>query len=425
MIDIFEEALTILNKIAKKSNINKATLDRLSSPELITTVNFPIVMDNGDVKIFTGYRSRYSTLLGSAKGGIRFHHKVNLSLINRLAFEMMIKCAIAGIPFGGGKGGVILDTSTVSSSELERISRGYIKAIAYAIGTDIDVPAPDVGTNATILGYMIDEYEKVKKIKEPAVLTGKPISLGGSLFRTEATGFGVANITNLFVKKLGKKPQDMKIAVQGFGNVGSFANKFLSELGFKIVAISDVGGGFYNENGIDVNAVFNAYYSPNNKTKSLYDETLHSITKDYKKIANNDLLELKVDILIPAAIDGVITANNVKKVKATYIVEGANAPIDDEANNILEQSNVEIVPDVLATSGGVIVSYFEWYQNKHNEKWEEVKVKEKLTEHLQKAFDNMYNIKNKQTQESLRTCAYLNALDLLNTALLKNINIKG
>jgi glutamate dehydrogenase (NADP+) len=424
-MDIFEEALVILNTISKKSNIHKATLSRLSSPELITTVNFPVLMDNGDIKIFTGYRSRYSTILGSAKGGIRFHHKVNLSLVSRLAFEMMIKCAIAGIPFGGGKGGVILDTSTVSNSELERIARGYIKAIAYAIGTDIDVPAPDVGTNATILGYMIDEYEKVKNVKEPAVLTGKPIHLGGSLFRTEATGFGVANITNLFVKKLGKQPQDMKIAVQGFGNVGSFANKFLSELGFKIVAISDVGGGFYNENGIDVNAVFNAYYSPNNKTKSLYDDTLHSITKDYKKIANNDLLELKVDILIPAAIDGVITVDNVNKVKATYIVEGANAPINDEANSILEQKNIQIVPDVLATSGGVIVSYFEWYQNKHNEKWEETKVKARLTEHLQKAFDNMYAIKDKQQEESLRTCAYLNALDLLDKAFLKNINIKG
>lgn len=419
MQDTFLESVEILNTVINKSNQSKSILQLISTPELQTIVNFPVKMDNGEVKVFFGFRSRYSTLLGPAKGGIRFHPNVNPTLVNKLAFEMMIKCSIAGLPYGGGKGGVVVDPASLSEAELERVSRGYIKAIAHNIGANIDVPAPDVGTNGKIMQYMLNEYETVKNVKEPAVITGKPVDLGGSVFRIEATGYGVAYITNLFAKQHNLQPNATAVAIHGFGNLGSYAAQYLYNMGYKVVAISDMDGGVYNKNGLNVPEILKVYRNSSKGFVTLYSPEMASVIADCTKVTNEELLELDIDVLIPAAIDNVITQTNASNIKAKYIVEGANAPIDNTADEILNQAGKVIIPDVLANSGGVTVSYFEWYQNLHNEKWDEEKVKNALSQSLDKSFNAIYSKQQANQGFTLRESAFLVALDRL-SAEIKN-----
>lgn len=417
--NIFQDSLKTLTKLAEEANINQMALEYMKKPERLITVNLPVRMDNGEIKIFTGYRAMYNTILGPAKGGTRFDLGVNADEVNALALWMTIKTALVGLPYGGGKGGVLVDASTLSRFELERLSRAYIRAIADEIGPHTDIIAPDMATNSIIMGWMVDEYENIKRVKAPATLTGKPVELGGSLFRTEATGFGTAIVIKLLTDKFKLNPKDLTVAIQGYGNVGSYLSKYLFEMGYKVVAISDVKGGIYSEKGLNTTEITNVLWNSKEKRPSIYDENILSVCKDVKKITNEELLELDVDILVPAAKDEVITNKNVSRVKANYIIEAANGPIDNEANKILEDRGVVILPDVLSNAGGVTASYFEWVQNLQSYYWSEEKVQEELTLSLTKAFDNIWDLSTKENK-SLRSAAYAIALRKIEQA----INIK-
>ena len=389
---IFENALKKLGKAADIIKLTPIELKRLSEPERVLEVNFPVVMDNGSINYFKGYRVQHNTALGPAKGGIRYHPNLSLDEVKALALWMTFKCALADIPFGGGKGGVIVDTKTLSKSEVERLSRAYIHAIADFIGPNKDVPAPDVYTNAEIMGFMLNEYEKIIGRKSPAVITGKPVELGGSLGREEATGMGGSYIVLENFKPC-------RVVVQGVGNVGGIIAELLFKADYKIIAISDSRGGVYNETGLNITELL--------KHK---DET-GSVTgfPGSKNVSNAELLELETDLLIPAALEDQITINNANKIKAKTIVEMANGPVTYEASELLLKRGVNLIPDILANSGGVIVSYFEWYQNMHAEQWTKEKVFNKLKQKITSAYKDI-----KETAQlnktDLRTAAYIVAL---------------
>lgn len=358
-------------------------------PERELKVSFPMKMDNGKVRVFEGYRVQHSTLRGPAKGGFRYHPAVDENEVRALAAWMTFKCAVVGIPYGGGKGGVTVDPATLSKNELERMTRKFTEAIAPIVGPYKDIPAPDVNTNGEIMGWFMDEYSKLAGINSPAVVTGKPIILGGSLGRVEATGRGVMIVTRELYKKLGKDIKDARIVVQGFGNVGGNAARLLSGLGAKIIGISDVNGGYYNKDGLDL-----------------------SNFEKGTKITNAELLELDCDVLIPAALENQINEKNAAKIKAKYIVEGANGPTTVEADKILESRGITIVPDILANAGGVACSYFEWVQNLANYYWTEFEVNTKLNDIMCRAFEEVYAMHLAQ-KVSLRAAAYMTALKRL------------
>lgn len=359
-------------------------------PERELKVSFPVKMDNGKIRVFEGYRVQHSTLRGPAKGGFRYHPDVDENEVRALAAWMTFKCAVVGIPYGGGKGGVTVDPKELSKSELERMTRKFTESIMPIVGPYKDIPAPDVNTNGEIMGWFMDEYSRLIGINSPAVVTGKPIQLGGSLGRVEATGRGVMIVTRELYKKLGKDIKDARIVVQGFGNVGGNAARFLHELGAKIIGISDVNGGYYNKDGLD----------------------LTNLAKGSKKITNAELLELDCDVLIPAALENQINGKNAAKIKAKYIVEGANGPTTVEADSILESRGITIVPDILANAGGVACSYFEWVQNLANYYWTESEVNTKLNEIMCRAFEDVYAMHLTQ-KSSLRAAAYMTALKKL------------
>jgi len=346
-------------------------------------------MDDGKVRMFEGYRIQHSTLRGCAKGGIRYHPDVDENEVRALAAWMTFKCAVAGIPYGGGKGGVTVDPSHLSKGELERLTRGFTRAIAPIVGPHKDIPAPDVNTNAEVMGWFVDEYSKIAGEYSPAVVTGKPVDKGGSLGRVEATGRGVMIAARELYKRLGKDLKAATVAVQGFGNVGSHAARLLEAQGAKIIAVSDVNGGYLNKDGLD----------------------LSDLTKS-TKITNAELLELECDILVPAALENQITKDNAKKIRAKYIIEGANGPTTVEADAILAAKGVVVVPDILANCGGVVCSYFEWVQNLENTSWTIDEVNTKLNHTLCKAFERCFAMHLKQ-KTPLRTAAYMTALKVL------------
>lgn len=411
MLDnIFHDSVNLLNKLGKESGIDPLVLSCVSQPELLTEVNFPVKMDDGQIRIFKGYRSRYSTVLGTAKGGIRFHQDVSQGEVNSLAMWMMIKNSLVGIPYGGGKGGVIVDARTLSQNELERVSRGYVRAIFDVIGEKLDVPAPDVGTNPMVMTWMINEYNTINREPSIGTFTGKPIDIGGSLFRTEATGYGSYVITKLLSEKVGLAPKNTKVAVQGLGNVGYYLAKFLYEEGYKVVAVSDVDGAIYNENGLDIPSIYKELSTAGQGA------SVKTVKVDAKHIDNKELLELDVDILLPAAIENVITTENADRIKAKYIVEAANGPVEPAANEILEKKGIIVAPDVLVNAGGVVVSYFEWIQNLSFYYWDEDEVKEKLIRIMTKAFNRVW--KNKETRKvSMRSAAYAISLTRIESAI--------
>ena len=353
-------------------------------------VNFPVKMDNGNTRMFEGYRIQHSTLRGPAKGGIRYHPNVDEDEVRALAAWMTFKCAVAGIPYGGGKGGVTVDPTELSKDELERLTRKFTASIAPIIGPHKDIPAPDVNTNGEIMSWLMDEYSKIVGEPSPAVVTGKPIELGGSLGRVEATGRGVMIAARELFQKLGKDIKGARVVVQGFGNVGSNAAKLLQELGARVVAVSDISGGHFNKDGLDLSA----------------------LGKNSTKITNAELLELDCDILIPAALENQITEKNANRIKAKYIIEGANGPTTVEADKTLESRGVIVVPDILANCGGVVCSYFEWVQNLKAEKWDLGRVNKELEAVLVKAFEDVYAMHTKH-KTSLRTAAYMTALKKL------------
>jgi glutamate dehydrogenase len=367
-------------------------------------------MDDGSVRVFQGYRAQHCTVTGPAKGGIRYHQDVTLDEVSALSFWMTFKCAVMGIPFGGGKGGITVDPRKLSAGELERLSRGYIRRIAEIIGHERDIPAPDVNTDSQIMAWMMDEFSQLKGYTVPGVVTGKPKNAFGSAGRGSATGRGVMFCVREAIEKLGLDLRTCTVAVQGFGNVGSFSAKLIHDLGVKVVAVSDVYGGIYNENGIDPYAV--EAYSKEKGSVAGYPGS--------KEISNAALLELPVTILVPAALEGQITAKNAANIKAKIIAEGANGPTTPEADAILAAQGVMVIPDIVANAGGVTVSYFEWAQNMQAFYWKESEVHERLEEMMVSAFQRVYE-HAKQYNTDMRTAAYITALN----RVAENLRLRG
>lgn len=421
----FDNAQEQLDKAAKylSNHKNSKYLQVLHQPEKIIQVSFPVEMDSGEVKIFAGYRVQFNHALGPYKGGIRFHPQVSMDEVKALSFWMMVKCAVADLPLGGGKGGVTVDPKSLSEKELERLSRGYIRAIWRDIGPTVDVPAPDVNTNPKIMGWMVDEYKQLvskfkslkvtKKNEGPeilAMLTGKPLDKGGSAGRTEATGRGGLYVLQAVLKKLSLGSSGkFTVAVQGFGNVGYFIAKLLSENGFKVVAVSDSKGGVYVKDGIDIEKTLKCKEQKGSLAGCYCWGGVCNLSYG-KQITNNQLLELPVDILVPAALENQITKENALKIKAKVVLEMANGPTTPEADEILHKKSVTVIPDILSNAGGVTVSYFEWLQNRKNEKWSEQKVNSKLKTVMEKAVGDVWKLKEKH-RTTFRVAAFILAID--------------
>jgi glutamate dehydrogenase/leucine dehydrogenase len=404
MMQRFDEAATILG-------LDESTYNALKSPEKAVIVSLPVTMDDGKVQVFQGYRVVHSSKLGPSKGGIRYSMGVNLDEVKALAAWMTWKCAVVGIPYGGAKGGIQCDPRTMSDGELERLTRSFTGAMRDVFGPEKDIPAPDMGTNPQTMAWIMDEYSKLKGEASPAVVTGKPLVLGGSLGRMEATGRGVMVSARSAMAKLKMKPSEATCAVQGFGNVGSISAKLIEQQGVTIVAISDISGAYYNPDGLDIEEAIE--YVVNHKSLDGY--------KGGKTITNEELLELDVDILVPAALEDQITEDNAARIRAKLIVEGANGPTASNADAILEANGVMVVPDILANAGGVSVSYFEWVQNRLGYFWTEERVNRRADRIMKQAFDTVYKAARKHNC-SLRTAAYIVAIEkVANTSKLRGI----
>lgn len=405
-INPFESAKKQLDAAATTAGLDPKKVEQLKHPDRYIEVSIPVTMDSGEQKIFTGFRSQHNSARGPYKGGIRYHQDVNLDELRALSFWMTFKNAVIDVPFGGGKGGIIVNPKELSEGELEKLSRGYMKQMWRNFGPLLDVPAPDVNTNGQIMMWMRDEFEKQTGTTAPGVITGKAIENGGSQGRTEATGFGggyvlreaVAKglVPGLTTTEDGKISGRKTIAIQGFGNVATYLAEYATSLGFKVVALSDSKGGIFSEEGIDVSAA-EAYKKETRALAGLAGTS---------EITNEQLLELDVDVLVPAALENVLTAENAEKVKAKFILEMANGPTTPEADAIFAQNGVTVVPDILANSGGVCVSYFEWYQNQNNESWSKEDVLKKLDEHMVKAFESVLATQTKHNT-TMRIAAYI------------------
>lgn len=414
MADLFDNALERLQLAAKVINLEKDLLNILSNPQRIIEVNLPLKKDSGELQVVKGYRVQYNNFLGPYKGGLRFHQDVDMEEVEALSFWMMIKNALVDIPFGGAKGGLVIDPKTLSEKELERLTREFAKALTINVGPKIDVPAPDVNTNSKIMDWFEDEYSKVTGDKSKAVVTGKSLENEGSRGREQATGLGGFIVLEQLLKKLGlKKP--LTIAIQGFGNVGSNIAAILNNNDYRVVALSDIKGGIYDSKEVGFNIdLVRACRLEKGKLAGCYciGSVCDLAPKHDGLITNEELLELDVDILIPAAMENVITVDNAPKIKAKIIFEMANGPTTPEADEILSKKGILVVPDVLNNAGGVVVSYFEWYQNMHNQKWSLEKVNEKLKEKMEKAFEEVWII-HKEKRVTLRTASYVLALKRL------------
>jgi len=400
----FDNVVETVDHAAEILGYKKSDYIAMVYPERELKVSVPVVMDDGSVKIFEGFRVQHSTVRGPAKGGVRFHPNVNINEVKALAAWMTFKCACVGIPYGGGKGGVVCDPAKLSEHELSCLTRRYTAMIAPIIGPDSDIPAPDVGTNAKIMGWMMDTYSMLKGHCVPGVVTGKPISIGGALGRHEATGRGVMINTLNLLKAMKHPVRGTKVVVQGMGNVGSITAKCLYEQGLKIIAVSDVSGGIYNEKGLDIPAIISYIEEKPGNLLSGY-----KIKAGTKRVTNEQLLELPTDILIPAALENQINEKNAAKIRAKIIIEAANGPTTLEADEILSKRNIPVLPDILTNAGGVVVSYFEWVQNIQSLSWTEERVNEELKTILDLAFKNVWDI-TKEKKVSLRTGAYLVAV---------------
>ena len=366
------DCYNMLNKVTSKLKLNltEPEIDILTIPKKTFTFSFPVKLDSGEVRYFTGYRVQFNDARGPTKGGIRFHHEVDLEEVKTLAFLMTLKCAVVNIPFGGAKGGIVVDTKELSKGELERLSRAYIREFYQFIGPDIDVPAPDVNTNPQIMAWMLDEYEKIRGRHAPGFITGKPVELGGSLVRDISTSLGGVFVLKEAIKGANIKPENTRVAIQGFGNAGMNIAKILYGEKYKIIAVSDSKVGIYNEKGLNIEKVI----EHKNSKGSLKGFS------DSKEITNEELLETECDVLIPAALGNQITKDNVDNIKTKIILEISNGPITPEADKILENRGINVIPDILANAGGVGVSYFEWVQNSMNYYWTREEVAKKLEE---------------------------------------------
>ncbi|MBI2880506.1 MAG: Glu/Leu/Phe/Val dehydrogenase [Candidatus Tectomicrobia bacterium] len=405
---IFGSAIQRLNAALTHVEYPPEVPQILQNPEASLIVSVRVRMDDGSLKVFHGYRVRHSTLRGPAKGGIRFHPNVNLDEVTSLAFWMTFKCAVLSLPFGGGKGGVAVDPKSLSPMELERLARGYMRAIAEFIGPEIDIPAPDVYTNPTIMAWMAKEYSRMKGHNTPSVITGKPVAMGGSLGRDDATARGAYYIVQDLVGRRGLKPEKMTVAVQGYGNAGYHIARLLRGEGFRIVAVSDSRRAIYREGGFDPEAV-QAHKDAEGVVGAVRKEGGRLVEVDCREITNEELLELDVDILVPAALENVITPENAERVRARYILELANGPVTSEADPILKSRGVTVFPDILANAGGVTVSYFEWVQNRTGYYWGLDEVHQKLRERMVGEYHKVEAIAEEKDLDN-RAAAYILAL---------------
>lgn len=410
-VSMFDSVLARLDAAAKLMNLSPDVAQILRNPAKQVKVSLPISMDNGSIQVFEGYRTVHSTHLGPSKGGIRYALDVNTDEVRALAAWMTFKCAVANLPYGGAKGGIKCDPRAMSVGELERLSRAYAQAMKDVIGVNRDIPAPDMGTGGREMAWILDEYNKITGEDNPGVITGKPIAIGGSLGRDAATGRGVMVNTLAALKKMKLQPIEVTAVVQGFGNVGSHAARLLAEKGIKIVGIGDHTASFYSEKGIDVNAAI-AYAESNNRTLKGF--------KGATEIKAEELLISKCDVLVPAALQNVITEENAPKIQAKLIIEGANGPTMPEADAILNDKNIICVPDILANSGGVTVSYFEWVQNKAGYYWTEEEVNTKHDLKMEIAFEAVWN-NTTEFKTNMRIAAYITALQKIE----QGVKLKG
>lgn len=408
-MSLFENAKLQFEKALKYIDVSNDAKQILERPKETVEVQIPVRLDNGELKVFTGYRVRYNDARGPTKGGIRFHPSVNKDEVTSLAFWMTFKTSVIGLPLGGGKGGVEVDPKSLSKHELERLSRGYISAIYDVVGPDRDIPAPDVYTNPMIMGWMSDEYNKMSRSIKPGVITGKPISIGGSLGRDKATAKGGYYIIKELVKQKGLNEKELKVAVQGFGNAGYHIAKMLYDDGYKIVAVSDSKGGIYAPEGLDPECIMNKKQE-HGKISEAYAKGDVCDVKEHKHISNKEILEVDADILIPAAIENQITKDNADKIKADFIVEIANGPTTPEADEILFNNNKVVIPDILANAGGVTVSYFEWVQNKAGYYWSLDEVNTKLKKLMIDALKKVQTFVEKYSVD-YRTGAYISSTE--------------
>ena len=394
-LDVLESTQIIVREALNKLGYPEEVYELLKEPLRMLTVRIPIRMDDNSVKIYTGYRAQHNDAVGPTKGGIRFHPDVTESEVKALSIWMSLKAGIVDLPYGGGKGGIVCDPREMSFRELERLSRGYVRAISQLVGPNKDIPAPDVFTNSQIMAWMMDEYSRIREFDSPGFITGKPIVLGGSHGRESATAKGVTICIREAAKKKELTIEGARVVIQGFGNAGSFLAKFMYDAGAKVIGISDAYGALHDPEGLDIEYLLDRR------------DSFGTVTKLFKDtITNQELLELDCDILVPAAIENQITRNNAHQIKARIIVEAANGPTTSEATKILTDRGILIVPDVLASAGGVTVSYFEWVQNNQGYYWSEEEVERKLEEIMVQSFENVYQTSRTRLVD-MRLSAYM------------------
>ncbi|WP_213530128.1 Glu/Leu/Phe/Val family dehydrogenase [Paenibacillus cisolokensis] len=402
----YEIAQRQIEEAASHLQLPAHVVEFLKKPKRVLSVNFPVKMDDGTVRVFEGFRSQHNDALGPNKGGIRFHPDVTMDEVKALSMWMSFKCGVVGLPYGGGKGGVICDPRKLSKGELERVSRGFMEAIAEIVGPEKDIPAPDVYTTPEIMGWMMDTYSRLRGAFTPGVITGKPLIVGGSKGRNEATARGCVFTIEEAMRQLGKPMQGATVAIQGYGNAGRIAAKLLSEQGCTIVAVSDSGGAIYLPEGLPVDEIGRL---KDEKGSVRYFEAANAIT-------NEELLELEVDILIPAALENVITAANASRIKAKIVAEAANGPTTPEADKVLFEKGIVVIPDILANAGGVTVSYFEWVQNLANFYWSEEEVNSKLKVKMTESYGVVSELASKHNVP-LRTAAYMVSIQRIAEAM--------
>ncbi|MWC28438.1 Glu/Leu/Phe/Val family dehydrogenase [Paenibacillus sp. MMS18-CY102] len=396
--DVLLSTQIVIEQALKKLGYSDSMVELLKEPMRILTVRIPVRMDDGTTRVFTGYRAQHNDAVGPTKGGVRFHPDVNEHEVKALSIWMSLKCGIADLPYGGGKGGVICDPRKMSFRELELLSRGYVRAVSQIVGPNKDIPAPDVMTNSQIMAWMMDEYSRIREFDSPGFITGKPLVLGGSRGRETATARGVAIMINEALRTKGIELKGARVVVQGFGNAGSYLSKFMHDAGAAVIGISDVNGALYNKEGLDI---------PDLLDKR---DSFGTVTNLFKQtISNEELLELDCDVLVPAAIENQITEVNAPKIKAHVIVEAANGPTTLEATRIVTERGILLVPDVLASAGGVIVSYFEWVQNNQGYYWTEEEVDTKLEWMMRKGFRQVYEL-HQSRGVNMRLAAYMSGV---------------
>ncbi|MBG9456321.1 glutamate dehydrogenase [Lysinibacillus sphaericus] len=394
-LNLFTSTQEVIQEALNRLGYDEAMYELLKEPLRMLQVRIPVKMDDGTTKVFTGYRAQHNDAVGPTKGGVRFHPAVSEEEVKALSMWMTLKCGIVDLPYGGGKGGVICDPRQMSMDEIEKLSRGYVRAVSQIVGPTKDIPAPDVFTNAQIMAWMMDEYSRMDEFNSPGFITGKPLVLGGSQGRDRATAQGVTIVIQEAAKKRGIDIKGARVVIQGFGNAGSFLAKFMHDLGAKVIGISDAYGALHDPEGLDIDYLLDRRDSFGTVT-TLFENT----------ISNKELLELDCDILVPAAIENQITADNANNIKANIVVEAANGPTTAEATRILTDRGILLVPDVLASAGGVTVSYFEWVQNNQGYYWTEEEVEERLYKKMVDAFENVYTTATTRNI-NMRLAAYM------------------